>query len=148
MKWWLKRNKDTQETDMLQTKILDILKEKPYSLKYLLIDKQHFGNTIVIIARDNMLLRFVKDRDFTRSELGFSEIEDQWLDFECLLKVLRVRIEDFSHDLLEVINAAIHLENEHHDKLEGLQNKEVFDNIKKEIFLFQRNNSPFWKHIN
>ncbi len=144
MIWFKGKDKIADRNTAFKEKILDVIRGTEYELEDFLIDDKNFGNIIINLRHDEILLRFIQDRDFSWSEFGIKDFSEAWLDFNTLLKVMGIKTEEFSHELFEVLKLTIGYENKHHDELSKLKDKEMFNKMKKDILLLQRSKSPFW----
>jgi hypothetical protein len=144
MKWYKKGNQVADKKSKLEDRILDIIKETPYVLKDISIDYLNFGNVIVTLSRDELVLRFIQDRDFAWSEFGFIDVPKEWVEFETALEVLGIKVEKFSHDLIEVLKLTISFVEKYYKEITGLKERDVFIDFQKKTFIVQKNNSPFW----
>lgn len=139
---WFK-TKDNFPIDLKQIFDSFILNNSLFKYELLHYDEECFGNILVTVSRDNVLLRYVRDRDFWRVDLGYKEINNEWVDFGDTLKYVYGETLKYNDSISSYIEKSIMFESKYHKELLRFSDLRLFKGLDSTITRLNKRNSKF-----
>lgn len=122
----------------LKTGVYELIEKFSFSVNEFMHYPESFGNIIFTIQKDKTLIRFFSDRGDLYVELGTVERDDEWIDFQTMLKIL-FGYDDklWRDDILGFVKHILDIESKYHNELQDYCGREKFKQFKETIHNYQ-----------